>query len=37
MIRLKRTEEKLYECACHEGNERIMQTILTGWRSDERP
>ncbi len=36
MIRLKRTEDKLYECACHEGNDRIMQTILTGWRS-ERP
>jgi hypothetical protein len=32
MIRLKRTDERLYEFACHEGNERIMQTILTGGR-----
>jgi hypothetical protein len=30
MIRLKQTEDKLYECACHEGNELIMQTILSG-------
>lgn len=30
MIRLRRTDEKLYEFACHEGNARIMQTILTG-------
>ena len=32
MIRLKRTDDKLYEFACHEGNERIMQTILLGDR-----
>jgi hypothetical protein len=32
MIRLKRTDDNLYECACHEGNERIMQTILLGDR-----
>ena len=32
MIRLKRTEETLYEFACHEGNELIMQTILKGER-----
>ncbi|MGD0435032.1 MAG: hypothetical protein ABSB86_01100 [Bryobacteraceae bacterium] len=32
MIRLNRTEERLYEFACHEGNELIMQTILTGSR-----
>jgi hypothetical protein len=32
MIRLKRTDEKLYEFACHEGNELIMQTILSGNR-----
>jgi len=30
MIRLKRTEERLYESACHEGNEIIMKTILSG-------
>jgi hypothetical protein len=32
MIRLKRTDAKLYEFACHEGNEVIMQTILSGNR-----
>lgn len=30
MIRLRQTEDRLFESACHEGNERIMQTILTG-------
>jgi hypothetical protein len=30
MIRLKRTDEKLFEFACHEGNEAIMKTILSG-------
>jgi len=30
MIRLMLTDEKLYEFACHEGNEVIMQTILKG-------
>jgi hypothetical protein len=30
MIRLKQTEERLFEFACHEGNEIIMQTILSG-------
>jgi hypothetical protein len=30
MIRLKRTDERLYEFACHEGNEAIMKTILSG-------
>jgi len=30
MIRLKRTDERLYEFACHEGNEAIMRTILSG-------
>jgi hypothetical protein len=33
MIRLRRTDERLYEFACHEGNEVIMQTILSGNRS----
>ena len=32
MIRLKQTEDHLYEFACHEGNERIMQTIILGDR-----
>jgi hypothetical protein len=30
MVRLKRTEEKLYEFACHEGNAQIMETMLSG-------
>ena len=29
MIRLKHTDDKLYESACHEGNESIMKTILS--------
>ena len=29
MIRLMRTDEQLHEFACHEGNELIMQTILS--------
>jgi hypothetical protein len=36
MIRLKQTEEKLFEFACHEGNGIIMQTILSGPRPNER-
>jgi hypothetical protein len=32
MIRLKRTDDRLFETACHEGNERIMQTIILGDR-----
>ncbi|HUJ49443.1 MAG TPA: hypothetical protein VLW25_04570 [Bryobacteraceae bacterium] len=30
MVRLKRTEEKIYEFACHEGNAPIMETMLSG-------
>lgn len=30
MMRLRHTDDRLFESACHEGNERIMQTILTG-------
>lgn len=30
MIRLMRSEEHLHEFACHEGNELIMRTILSG-------
>ncbi len=30
MIRLKHTDDQLYESACHEGNEAIMKTILSG-------
>ena len=32
MIRLKHTDDSLFECACHEGNEAIMKTILMGDR-----
>ncbi len=31
-LRLKHTDDRLFETACHEGNERIMQTILLGDR-----
>jgi hypothetical protein len=34
MIRLKRTDDQLYEYACHEGN-RAMVGILAGARADE--
>jgi len=30
MVPLKRTEEKIYEFACHEGNAEIMETMLSG-------
>ena len=30
--RMKHTDDRLFETACHEGNERIMQTILLGDR-----
>lgn len=30
MLRLRHTDDRLFECACHEGNEIIMQTILSG-------
>jgi hypothetical protein len=29
MVRLKKTEEKIYEFACHEGNSLTMQTMLS--------
>jgi len=32
VLRLKHTDDRLFETACHEGNERIMQTILLGDR-----
>jgi hypothetical protein len=32
VLRLKRTDDRLFETACHEGNDRIMQTILLGDR-----
>ena len=30
MLRLKHTDDRLFESACHEGNEAIMKTILSG-------
>lgn len=36
MIRLRATDERLFEFACHEGNGVIMQTILSGEHSSER-
>jgi len=36
VVRLKRTDDKIYEDACHEGNERVMTNILAGARADER-
>jgi len=35
MVRLRRTDEKLYENACHEGN-RPLEDILTGARAQEK-
>jgi hypothetical protein len=32
VLRLKHTDDRLFETACHEGNARIMQTILLGDR-----
>jgi hypothetical protein len=35
-MRLKRTQQKIYECACHEGNEQIMVGMLVGARKEEQ-
>jgi hypothetical protein len=36
MIPLKQTREKIYECACHEGNEQVMVDMLAGARAEEK-
>ena len=36
VVRLKRTSDKMYEVACHEGNYYTMQGILAGARAAER-
>jgi hypothetical protein len=36
MIRLKRTEDPIYEFACHEGNAPIMETMLSGVRGSPK-
>jgi hypothetical protein len=36
IIHLKQVQAKIYEYACHEGNEHSMQAILAGARADEK-
>jgi hypothetical protein len=36
MVRLKRTDDKMYEDACHEGNQRVIEDILAAARADEK-
>jgi hypothetical protein len=36
VVRLKRTADKIYEDACHEGNEHVMTGILAGARAAEK-
>ena len=36
MIRLKRTDERIFEFACHEGNAEIMETMLSGARGNPK-
>jgi len=36
VLRLKASQDKLYEFACHEGNLQIMETMLSGPRGNER-
>ena len=36
VIRMKRTQDKIYEYACHEGNYGTMEGILGAARADER-
>jgi hypothetical protein len=36
VVRLKRTDDKMYEDACHEGNERVMTDILAAARVEEK-
>ena len=35
-VRLKRTDDKMYEDGCHEGNQRVIEDILAGARADEK-
>jgi len=36
VVRLKRTDDKMYEDACHEGNQWVMTGILAGARAEEK-
>lgn len=35
VLRLKQTQEKIYEFACHEGNFQVMADMLLGARAQE--
>ncbi len=37
VLRLKHTEEKIFEFACHEGNFEIVETMLSASRGEEKP
>jgi hypothetical protein len=36
MLRLKQTQEKIYEFACHEGNFQVVEGMLSGARAQEK-
>jgi hypothetical protein len=36
VLRLKQTQEKIYEFACHEGNSEVMEGMLMGVRVEEK-
>jgi hypothetical protein len=36
LIKLRQSQERIYEYACHEGNFDLMYNILAGARADER-
>jgi len=36
VIRLKRTDDRIYEFACHEGNLHTMEGMLGAARADEK-
>ena len=36
LLHLKRTDERLYEYACHEGNRYVIEGVLRGARADEQ-
>jgi hypothetical protein len=36
MIRLRHTQARIYEFACHEGNDHVMRGMLAAARADEK-
>ena len=36
VIHLRRTNDKMYEFACHEGSSEVVRGVLAGARSEER-